>query len=83
MTARIVPWVGGFGMRTWRLPESRLEILWPGPSEGLYLGRPSEPGGPVARITHPTAASTYPSPRSAQAAVEAFLAAATPEGDPA
>lgn len=73
----LVPFVLGFGARTWALPDSTLEILWPGPGSGLLIGRPSQSNGPVAPITHPTGAGPFATATEAQRAVEAFVRAAT------
>lgn len=63
------------GLTVWRLPDSTLEIMWPGPGSGLYIGRATTPGGSVVRIQHPTADGVYDNRTSASRAVTAFVKA--------
>jgi hypothetical protein len=68
---------GPTGLTVWVLPDSGLEIMWPGPGAGLFIGRATTPGGAVTRIEHPTADGQYMKRADAQRAVDAFLAAGT------
>jgi hypothetical protein len=79
-TAKLSRRTSPTGLTVWGpLPDSTgMFILWPGPGGGLNLcvGDPSEVGTSVTRIEHPTASGTYDTRKQAQAAVEAFTAAA-------
>ena len=67
---------GPTGLIVWRIPDTGLEIMWPGPGAGLFVGAATTPGGAVTRIEHPSADGTYDTRKDAQRAVDAFLAAA-------
>lgn len=67
--------VGPTGLTLWRIPDSNLEIIWPGPGAGLSIGQATTPGGAVTRIEHPAADAAYQTRAEAQRAVDAFLSA--------
>lgn len=67
------------GLALWQLPDSMFQIMWPGPGSRLIFGTLTKPDGLSIHIDHPTANGTYATLREAQAAVEAFSAAAEPE----
>lgn len=80
MKARLVErMIGGGGV--WSLPDSQLEIMWMGPGSRLYIGTPRRPGGFVIPIEHPTADFDPGSMKAAQAAIDAFVAAAEEDSD--
>jgi hypothetical protein len=62
-----------FGMTKWGpLPDTTsLFLFWGGPGDGLYLTSDNT----ERRISHPTASGTYDTPKQAQSAVDAFIAA--------
>ena len=61
------------GLCVWSVPGTSLQIMWPGPGAGLFLGRPLDAGGAVTRISHRTADGTYDTQRAAATAVNAFV----------
>lgn len=63
------------GGAVFALPGSSLEVMWPGPGSGMYIGQPRVAGGAVTRIEHHTCAGTFSTLREAQAAVAAFVEA--------
>lgn len=67
------------GLAVWAIPGSKLEVMWAGPGARLLIGQPRVAGGAMTLINHPTASATYHSRKDAEAAVIAFIAAATPE----
>ena len=76
-TATLRPIVGPTGLTLWRLPGSALSIMWAGPGSRLLIGWCETPGGAVTHIEHPAADGAYMTRREAQAAVAAFMAAAS------
>lgn len=61
------------GLCVWSVPRTDLQIMWPGPGSGLFLGRPLDVGGAVTRISHRTADGSYDTQRAAAKAVNAFV----------
>lgn len=76
MTARVA-YRSPTGLIVWSLPDTELQVMWPGRGSRLYIGKPMESGGAVTSIQHPTADSSYDTAKDATKAVEAFIAAAT------
>jgi hypothetical protein len=63
------------GGMVWQVPNSTLQIMWPGPGGGLSLGRPMEVGGATNRIEHYTANGNYYNVKDAARAAKAFTEA--------
>lgn len=73
-TRKVELMIGGGAV--WALPDSKLEVMWPGPGARIYIGTPRVSGGWIIPIEHPTADFVPESMKQAQAAVDAFVAAA-------
>ena len=65
---------GPTGATIWTISETGLQIMWPGPGAGLFIGQATTPGGSVTRVDHPMADGEYRTRREAEVAIRNFLA---------
>ena len=64
------------GLTVWALPNSDLQVLWPGPGARLRLGwKLMKPEGTATMIDHSTANGAYNTRKEAEEAVKRFIAA--------
>ena len=75
MTSKLARRPLAWGMTRWGpLPETEdLYLFWDGPGSGIYLEHGID--GDQIHVRHASASGTYDTPKQAQRAVDAFVAA--------